>query len=206
MAEPVQVEGVWVRRLIAATVFAAAFSAAAETFSVGAVNCGAFHYGDADVPAADYADGWTRLAAENPADVFFYEDVGRGTDLPGDVAVPGLDIRADVRRKPLAVDVVELPRTVEVEGVPRTTPRYRALRLTYRLDGKTLAVYGVHLVADTSQKGEFMIEKYTILGGASALSAESAYGDFLRSGLIALIALAGFFFLDVLALKHRDAA
>ena len=66
--------------------------------------------------------------------------------------------------------------------------------------------YGVRLVADTSQKGEFMIEKYTILGGASALSAESAYGDFLRSGLIALIALAVFFFLDVLALKHRDAA
>lgn len=153
MSEPVQVEGVWVRGLIAAAVFATAFSAVAETFSVGAVNCGAFHYGDADVPVADYADGWRRLAAENPADVFFYEDVGRGTELPGDVSVPGLDIRAAVRRKPLSVDVVELPRTMEVEGVPRTTPRYRALRLTYRFDGKTLAVYGVHLVAEGHIRG-----------------------------------------------------
>ncbi|MBR4614791.1 MAG: hypothetical protein IKO55_04240 [Kiritimatiellae bacterium] len=50
--------------------------AAAEPISVGAVNCGAFHYGKAEVAEGEYAAGWEGLAADNPADVFFYEDVG----------------------------------------------------------------------------------------------------------------------------------
>ena len=118
------------------------------SFSVGAVNCGAFHYGDTNVSASAYAGEWKRLAAENPTDVFFYEDVGRGTDLPGGVAVPGLDIRASVRSKPLATDVIDLPKAIDVGGVERRTPRYRALRLTYPFAGGRLAVYGVHLVAE----------------------------------------------------------
>ena len=123
-------------------------AALTESFSVGAVNCGAFHYGDTNVSASAYAGEWKRLAAENPADVFFYEDVGRGTALPGEVAVPGLDIRAAVRSKPLATDVIDLPKAIDVGGVERRTPRYRALRLTYPFAGGRLAVYGVHLVAE----------------------------------------------------------
>ena len=55
----------------------AANLAAAEPISVGAVNCGDFHYGKAEVTEGEYAAGWEGLAADNPADVFFYEDVGR---------------------------------------------------------------------------------------------------------------------------------
>ena len=64
-------------RSFIAVLFAATFAAAAEPISVGAVNCGAFHYGKAEVTEGEYAAGWEGLAADNPADVFFYEDVGR---------------------------------------------------------------------------------------------------------------------------------
>ena len=66
--------------------------------------------------------------------------------------------------------------------------------------------YGIQLVSNATSGEGFMLEKYTVLGGASSLSLDSVFGDFLRSGLIALIALAVFFFLDMLAMKRRDAA
>ena len=60
-------------RSFIAVLFAATFAAAAEPISVGAVNCGAFHYGKAEVTEGEYAAGWEGLAADNPADLFFYE-------------------------------------------------------------------------------------------------------------------------------------
>lgn len=64
--------------------------------------------------------------------------------------------------------------------------------------------YSVNVTVNPEVAREFLIERYTILGGASVLNRESAYGDFLRMGLIALGVLILFFFLDVLALNKRD--
>ena len=143
--------------LLAAVFFASAPAMAAEgggktRFAVGCVNCGAFHYGKGRATPEKFMAEWDRLAAEWPQDVFFYEDVGK-VRQPGEIAVKGLDIRARSRLKPEAVDVVKLPNEGEVNGAIRKSPRYRALRLTFRFGGRRLAVYGLHLVAEGHLSG-----------------------------------------------------
>lgn len=122
-----------------------------DAFSVGCVNCGAFHYGNGKATSEAFAAAWRKMAADWPQDVFFYEDVGKGT--PGNVSYPRLDIRAATKEKPVAVDVVTLPRYIETDKGLQKTPRYRVLRLTYNREGKTLAVYGGHLVAEGHIRG-----------------------------------------------------
>ena len=129
---------------------AAATPADANAFTVGCVNCGAFHYGGGRASTAAFEAEWKRLADEWAQDVFMFEDVGRDSRrAPGAFAVPKLDIRASARNKPAKIDVVTLPRTIDVDGKPRSTPRYRALRLVFDRGGRSLAVYGVHLVAES---------------------------------------------------------
>ena len=120
----------------------------AEPISVGAVNCGDFHYGKAEVTEGEYAAGWDGLAADNPADVFFYEDVGTNIFPKGSRGVDGLDIRVVLKDGAGDLSVVELPREIDAGGKVRRTPRYRALRVVRERDGKKIAFYGVHLVAE----------------------------------------------------------
>ena len=125
---------------------------AAAAFTVGCVNCGAFHYGGGRATAEEFAAAWSRLAADWPQDVFFYEDVGK-TRKPGNMEAPGLDIRAAARNSPVSCEVVELPRSIESGAGEQKSPRYRALRLVYDIGGKKVAVYGVHLVAEGHLRG-----------------------------------------------------
>jgi hypothetical protein len=136
-----------------AAVFAAVWSGRGgiAEFSVGCVNCGAFRYGNDNIPAEESAKEWSRLAADWQQDVFFYEDVGKGA--PGNVSMPKFDIRAAVKRQPETAEVVALSRSVEIGRKIQKTPRYRVLRLIYDLEGKKLAVYGVHLVAEGHIRG-----------------------------------------------------
>ena len=117
-----------------------------STFTVGCVNCGAFHYNKGLATTEEFAAAWGKLAADWPQDAFFYEDVGKREI--GELAVPKFDIRAAAKRAPGSTDVVELPRAIESSVGEQRTRRYRALRLTYDLGGKKLAVYGMHLVAN----------------------------------------------------------
>ena len=126
----------------------AALTASAEPISVGAVNCGAFHYGRVDVTEGEYAAGWDGLAADNSADVFFYEDVGTNLFPKGSRGVDGLDIRVVLKDGLGDLSVVELPREIDVGGKIRRTPRYRALRVVRERGGKKIAFYGLHLVAE----------------------------------------------------------
>ena len=126
----------------------AAFAAGDEAISVGAINCGAFHYGTKGVTEGEYSAGWDGLAKDHPADVFFYEDTGNKAYPEGSLGVDGLDIRAAVKDGKGDVAVVELPRTIEVEGKVRKTPRYRALRIVREDGGRKTAFYGLHLVAE----------------------------------------------------------
>ena len=118
-----------------------------STFTVGCVNCGAFHYNKDRATDEEFATAWKKLTADWPQDAFFYEDVGKGQP-PTNCQLPKFDIRAAAKRSPSSVDVVELPRTIESSVGEQRTRRYRALRLTYDLGGKKLAVYGMHLVAN----------------------------------------------------------
>ena len=69
-----------------------------DAFTVGCVNCGAFHYGKGRATAEEFKAEWTKLAKEWPQDVFFYEDVGKGA--PGNVSQPKFDIRAAAKVTP----------------------------------------------------------------------------------------------------------
>ena len=132
---------------LAAAAFACLAAFGEGTFTVGCVNCGAFRYGNGRATAEEFAAAWDRLAADWPQDAFFYEDVGKRRI--GELALPKFDIRAAAKRSPASVDAVELPRTIESSAGEQRTSRYRALRLTYGLEGgRKLAVYGVHLVAN----------------------------------------------------------
>lgn len=117
-----------------------------KTFSVGCVNCGAFHYGGGRAMPEAFSNEWRRLAKDFPQDAFFYSDVGKGT--PGDIAVRNFDIRADAKRKPVSFSEVRLPFCIDTPNGVKKTRRNRALRLVYDLGGRTLAVYGLHLVAE----------------------------------------------------------
>ena len=130
-------------------VFCCAFAqqnVASKTFSVGCVNCGAFHYGGGRATPEEFSNEWQRLAKDFPQDAFFYSDVGKGT--PGDISIKKFDIRADAKRKPVAFSEVRLPFCIETPNGIKKTKRNRALRLVYDLGGRTLAVYGLHLVAE----------------------------------------------------------
>ena len=48
---------------------------AAEEFTVGCVNCGAFRYGKNRASEFDFKASWLKLAKDWPQDVFFFEDV-----------------------------------------------------------------------------------------------------------------------------------
>jgi len=120
--------------------------AVSKTFSVGCVNCGAFHYGGGLATPEAFSNEWRRLAKDFPQDAFFYSDVGKGT--PGEIAVKKFDIRADVKRSLAPFSEVRLPFSIETPDGVKKTKRNRALRLVYDLGGRTLAVYGLHLVAE----------------------------------------------------------
>lgn len=135
----------------AATAFWSAAAAEPDGFSVGCVNCGAFRYGGGRATPEKFAKEWRRLAQDFRQDAFFYSDTGKGT--PGGISLPKFDIRAEAKRKPDSVSEVHLPFAVETDGGVKKTRRHRALRLVYDLGGRTLAVYGVHLVAEGHIKG-----------------------------------------------------
>jgi hypothetical protein len=119
----------------------------ASLFSVGCVNCGAFHYGNGRATTEFFASEWKRLLRENQQDVFFFSDIGKGRF--GNIALPKFDIRANAEIKPFSYGEVSLPRSIETPKGIKKTRRYRALRLVYELGRHKLAVYGVHLVAES---------------------------------------------------------
>lgn len=120
-------------------------------FRIGCVNCGAFSYGAQHEKPETFASEWKRFANDRKYDVIFYSDTGKGT--PGNIAIDGFDITAASACKPSSVSIVRLPNTFETEKGTGTTKRFRALRLVYLIGGRTLAVYGVHLVAEGHIRG-----------------------------------------------------
>ena len=122
--------------------------AAGDMFRIAAVNCGAFRYGAQRATPEEFASEWKRFARDGNFDAILYSDVGKGSNLLGDIAIGGFDIRAAAVRRPDSVSQVCLPFSIESEDGIGKTKRFRALRLVYSLGERTLAVYGVHLVAE----------------------------------------------------------
>ena len=122
-----------------------------DLFRIGCVNCGAFGYGAQRATPETFGREWKRFAQDRMYDAIFYSDTGKGT--PGNIAIDGFDITAATACKPSSVSQVRLPNTFETEKGTGTTKRFRALRLVYLIGGRTLAVYGVHLVAEGHIRG-----------------------------------------------------
>ena len=112
-------------------------------FTVVCVNCGSFHYGNKTTPKAVYRGNWKQMVKNADADVFFFEDFGRKF-ATGKAPAAKLDICHLAKLPPDEVAVLPLVR--DING--RKTPRYRALRLCWSVNGKRIAFYGVHLVAE----------------------------------------------------------
>ena len=115
----------------------------ATVWTVACVNCGQFHYGDKKTAPEDYRRHWQKLFADVDADVFFMED--NSSDFPfNTIRFPKFDIRANSSRTPISATIVKLTR--EIDG--HKSPRYRVFRLVYDINGKSVAFYGMHLVAE----------------------------------------------------------
>ena len=109
----------------------------AATLTVGCVNCGQYDYGDGQTSAETYQANWNRLFAENPADIWFKEDTVASSD-------PNLCLEAVTANPPISNTIVDL-----VAKCPEgKTERHYARRLVYRFGERTVAFYGMHLVAE----------------------------------------------------------
>lgn len=115
----------------------------ATVWTIACVNCGQFHYGDKKTSPEDYRRRWQKLFADVDADVFFMED--NPSDFPfNTIRFPKFDIRTDAKTTPVSATIIKL--TKEIDG--HKVPRYRAFRLVYDINGKSVAFYGMHLVAE----------------------------------------------------------
>lgn len=114
------------------------FVAEAETaLTVGCVNCGEYDYADGVTSPETYAANWQRLFTENPADIWFKEDTVKSRD-------PNACLEAKTILSPVSNEIVEL-----VGRCPEgATNRRFARRLVVELEGRRLAIYALHLVAE----------------------------------------------------------
>ena len=112
--------------------------AADGTFSVACVNCGAHGYGDGKTSKAEYEARWARLFDGLSDAVFFLEDAVTSRD-------PKSCLQSRCESAPLGEEIVMLAGD---EG-DCTTPRRYARRLVYLIGGRSVAFYGVHLVAES---------------------------------------------------------
>lgn len=65
----------------------------ASPIRVGAVDCGAFRQGTAEVTEGQYSAGWADLAKESAADVFFYGNLGGRVFPEKSCGLDGVDVR-----------------------------------------------------------------------------------------------------------------
>ena len=125
---------------------AVAFSALPEpvgrteesAFRVACLNVGHYEVFDPVVAKEKYESEWKRFFAENPADAFFLEEAGPGQ------GAPSLDVRIGSGLKPVERGFLDVTNSI----CGRSTRCRTAIRLVYRIGGKTLAVYGMHMVPE----------------------------------------------------------
>ena len=108
------------------------------TFRVSCLNVGHYEVFDPAVAKEKYETEWKRFFAENPADAFFLEEAGPGQ------GAPSLDVRIGNGLKPVERGFLDVTNSI----CGRSTRCRTAIRLVYRIGGKTLAAYGMHMVPE----------------------------------------------------------
>ena len=129
--------------------------------TLACVNCGQFDYGDGTTSSTAYKAEWESLVNETNADLFMFEDsldtysTGVKTDelftreTQGMYGAGGVSayLRCASSYAPRTVAIV--PVEYCIEGSTKTTARFYALRFTFLVGEKQVAVYGLHLVAES---------------------------------------------------------
>lgn len=142
---------------------------------VGCFNCGQFDYADASNPLSgnQYAENWKSMIKNYNCDLFSFEDVintnvanGSITDnngfangiKPNEVlgcnegtSMVNLNgvascLRVASKITPISKNII--PCDYKIQGSGKETARFYALRLTFYVQEKLVAFYGMHLVAE----------------------------------------------------------
>lgn len=131
------------------------------TLNVACANLGKFDYANGVTSDEEYKQNWQKMLSENAYDVFMYEDAidafSDGSSANAMLSANGEEyinlaglanpIRASLSAKPQTVTVI--PFAQQIEGSSKVAVRFYAIRLTYHIGGKHVAVYGMHLVAES---------------------------------------------------------
>ena len=157
---------------------------------IAAINCGQFGYNTDNATIEQFANNWKGMIAETNADIFSFEDVLKtnvandkinrndsfAEGISADSVIGSLQgsslyyvngaaqcLTMSSKFAPTSMYVIPLDYTTE--GATKETQRFFALRTTYLVGGKTLAVYSVHLCAD-GHMGTESLESTQKLGAA----------------------------------------
>ncbi|MBE6142590.1 MAG: hypothetical protein E7177_01190 [Erysipelotrichaceae bacterium] len=151
------------------------------TLKVACLNCGQFDYADSSNPltSEQYASNWKDMIKHYDADLFAFEDVintsGAHTSItdsngfasgikPNDVlgVIEGTTmqnlsgiascIRVNSKLQPVSKNII--PCEYKIEGSSAETARFYAVRYTFYMGDKLVAVYALHLVAEGHISGE----------------------------------------------------
>lgn len=132
----------------------------ATTMKVGALNCGAFSYGESGVTAETYAANLKNAIAAVNADMFSFEDVVDAfsagvssvsvlnADNKNVISLSGVSAQLRLKSTIIPESVTVLALACSISGSTKTTARSYAMKTTYYLGDKYVAVYNLHLVAE----------------------------------------------------------
>lgn len=127
---------------------------------LGCANCGKFSYTDGVTGVEDYVSQWGKMLKDQEYDLFSFEDVSNnfstGITANSVITQDGKNIyssggysnclRISSKIEPETITIV--PFKDRLSASSKATSRYYAIRLTYHVNGKSLAVYGLHFVAE----------------------------------------------------------
>lgn len=130
-----------------------------ENLLIGCANCGKFSYTDGITDVNSYINQWKGMLNERDYDLFSFEDVSNNFSTgitANSVISQGKTVyNVDGFSDCLRITSEFIPETVTIvafkdrmSASSKNTARYYAIRLTYHVKGRSLAVYGLHLVAE----------------------------------------------------------
>lgn len=155
--DPKQIE---IKELISEEVSIEETNQLPTTLKFGSVNCGKFSYSDNVTSKNEYLNEWERMLDNNPYDIFAFEDVSdyittnetaesvlnKHGNYFSCIEGSSNNLRVSSLVEPETITIV--PFQNYIDGSAKITQRYYAIRLTFHIDKRHIAIYGLHLVAE----------------------------------------------------------
>lgn len=171
-----------------------------KSLKIACINCGQYSYGDGITTPDYYKSQWEKMASETSADMLFLEDSTDNfsatvkTDemltLEGQSMYSAGGITSYLRCasafKPETISII--PFKYSISGSTKTTARFYALRFTYFSGNKQVAIYALHLVAEShisnvqQQDGSSLSQKLRQLQFSSLIEDAKNYDESIFVG------------------------